>query len=301
LKGLAKIWKIVWFGLLVWAIIPGISRGQSVDTAIQGIVLREPKQPIAAATVYLNSPALVGVQIALTDKSGFFYLPGLRPGNYTLTVEKPGYKSIVIESLRLRLGQTIFVKIKLAPSEKEGEISLVKTPASGDMTSAQIKTYFDSSLFDHLPLGRNLSFLLKAVPHAALHDHEKNDNFILLGSSGRSSLFYFEGINLTDNLNLKPASDLDLAIIESLEIMSSAQELGQVPAGATHINIVSRSGGNNFSGDLGFSAIFDSWNKDLWRASELSQKGVPSVSGIKSEIRPFFSLGGRFWADRAWF
>lgn len=300
MKGLAKIWKIGWLGLLVWAISPGLSLGQSVDTAIQGIVLRESSEPIAAATIYLHSPSLIGVHLALTDKSGFFYLPGLRPGNYTLTVEKPGYKGVVIESLWLRSGQTIFIKIKLAPSEKEGEIGLVKTPASGDMASAQIKTFFDSSLFCHLPLGRNLSFLLKATPQVALDDSDINDGFILLGSSGRNSLFYFEDINLTDNLSLKPASDLDLAIIESLEIMSSAQELGQVPAGATHVNIISRSGGNNFSGDLGFSAIFDSWNKDLWRASELSQKGVPSVSGIKSEIRPFFSLGGRFWADRAW-
>lgn len=301
MKLLLKLKKFLGLGLILLGIAANLARAQSIDTAIQGIVLSETGEAVAGATVYLNSPSLLGVHLALTEKSGLFHIPGLPAGNYTLMVEKPGFKGAIIESVRLQSGQTIFIRVKLNRSEKEGEITIAKTSSKGDMSSPQIRTYFDRALFNHLPLGRNLSFLLKATPHVALLESDKNDEPFLLGSSWRNSSFRFEGINVTDNLALTLAADFDLAIIESLEISSSAQGLGQIPAGGVHINIISKSGSNNFSGDLGFSAIRDGWNKDLWSSSELNKRGVPSISGVKNNFEPFFSLGGRFWADRAWF
>ncbi len=298
---LLKLKNHLKLGFIVIAIVSGVTLAQSIDTAIQGIVLSEDGEPIPAATIYINSPSLVGVHLALTAQSGLFYVPGLPAGNYTIMVEKPGYKGIIIESIRLQTGQTIFLKINLNRAEKEGEIKVIKTPSKGDMFSPQIKTYFDSLLFNHLPVGRNLSLLLKAAPNVALSEFDKNDEPVILGSFWRNSSFHFEGNNVTDNLNLTPASDFDLAVIESLEIASSSQNLSQVPAGGTHINIISRSGGNNFSGDFGLLAIRDSWNQDLWSIPELNKRGIPSVSGIKNNFEPFFSLGGRFWADRCWF
>lgn len=301
MKLLSRLKKFSGVGLIVLGIVSGPARAQSIDTAIQGIVLSEADEAVATATVYVNSPSLMGVHLVLTEQSGLFYVPGLPAGNYTLMVEKPGFKSIIIESIKLQSGQTIFLKIKLIRSEKEGEIIVARTSSKGDMFSPQMRTYFDSALFNHLPLGRNLSFLLKTAPNVALSDYDKNDEPILLGSSWRNSSFRFESINVTDNLALTLAADFDLAVIESLEISSSAQGLGQIPAGGTHINIISKSGGNNFSGDFGFSAIREGWNKDLWSSSDLKKKGLPSVSGVKNNFEPFFSLGGRFWADRAWF
>lgn len=293
-----KIKKITLF--LIFLAFSVFGWSQSIDTGLQGIVLNEAGEPVAAASIYLSSPSFPGVHLALTEKSGFFYVPGLLPGNYNLLAEKPGYKSIFIDSILLRPGQTIFLKIKLTKAEKEGEVSISKSAVGGDITSLQNKIFLDSSLFNHLPLGRNLSFLLKAAPFVALAEFGKNET-IVLGDSEKSSIYRFDGLNLTDNLTLTPATDLDSAIIESLDITSSAQSLGQIPAGSTYINLLSKSGSNNFQGTLGLLISQDSWNQDLWSASELTTKGIAAVSGLKSNFEPFINLGGRFWSDRAWF
>ncbi|MCX7975222.1 MAG: carboxypeptidase-like regulatory domain-containing protein [Candidatus Aminicenantes bacterium] len=291
--------SILWSGL-AYLLVFSIGWSQSVDTAVQGIVLNEEGEAVAAVTIYLRSPSLPGIHLALTEKSGLFYLPGLPAGNYTLLAERPGYKSILIDSINLQAGQMVFLKIRLPKSEKEGEVVVSKRSAGGDISSPQFKTFMESLFFTYLPVGRNLNFLLKASPQVALSEFDK-DEIILLGSSWRNSTYYFEGINVTDNLTLRPATDFDLSIIESLEITTSAQSLGQIPAGSTHINILSKSGSNNFSGAFGLSVIKDSWNRNLWTTAELSQKGLAAVSGVKDNFQPFFNLGGRFWADRAWF
>jgi len=289
------------FIILIFLVIPCISFAQSIKSTVQGVVTTESGEPIEAATIYVASPSLLGIQLILTEKSGFFDLPGLPPGNYSLSVEKPGYKSAVIEDLTLEANRTAFLKIKLAKAEKEGEISLVRLGAAGDIYASQIITYVERRLIDELPLGRSLASLLRASPNVVSQDMESLSSLSLLGSSWRNSSYLLDGTNITDNLIFKPIADFDSAVVEALEVTNAGQTLGQVPAGGTHLHIISRSGGNNFAGDLNLFFINDGWNKKLWSLDQLEAKNIPAVAGVKNNFEPSFTLGGPFWTDRAWF
>ncbi len=277
----------------VWTQVP--------EGVIQGIVLTESGQPIEAATVYISSPALLGVRIVLTEKAGLFDVPGLLPGGYTLTAEKPGFKTIVLETIDLRAGQTAFVRITLSPSEQEEEMSLARLPLTGDIASPRKVSAVERMLIDRLPLGRNFTSLLRATPGIFSVQAEANENLAPLGSPSRSSAYRLDGVNFTDNLTLTPLFSLDTGIIEELEITSAGQSLAQNPAGGTQVNVITRSGGNTTSGEMGFHLIVDDWNKDLWSPSEITTEGVPAVAGIRNYVEPFLSLGGPIWVDRGWF
>ncbi len=269
--------------------------------AVQGIVTAESGEPIEAATVYLSSPALLGVQIALTEKTGFFDVPGLPPGTYTLTAEKPGFKTAIMESLDLTARVTAFVRIKLPPAEKEEETVVARVPLAGDITSSQAMTVLERTLIDRLPLGRDLYSLLNITPGVFSSDLESSRNLALIGSAWRSSAYRLDGVNITDDFALIPAVELDSGIVEELDVTSSGQPLSQFPAGGSQVNIITRSGGNKTSGGVGLLFINDEWNKDLWSPSQADERGAPSVAGVKNHFEPFLSVGGPLWADRAWF
>lgn len=286
-------------GLAVLLFFPRLS-GQAFTGTIQGKVTDNSGKPVQAATVYLASSSLPGVQIVLTEKSGYFDIPGIPGGNYSLTVEKPGYKTLVVEPIILRSSQTAFLRLQLWPAEKEGEVTLGKTSSGGDPYSSTEIIIREKAILERLPLSRNLASVISASAYS-LFDLNPNGAEVLVGNSGRNSFYLIDGVNVTDNLTLSAMADFDAAIVEGLETRSAGLSLADVPPGGVRLNIITKSGGNNFSGDLGLSFSHDSWNKDLWSPASLEEKGVPSVSGIKNYFEPFFSLGGRFWTDRAWF
>ncbi len=257
-------------------------------------------KPIETATVYLASPSLPGVQIVLTEKSGFFDICGIPAGNYSLTVEKPGFKTLLVEPVILRSDQTLFLRLKLLPAEKEGEITLGKLAGSGDLYSSTEVIIKEKAMLERLPLARNWASVIEASAYSAAGLAQSGEE-VLIGSVGRNSFYLIDGVNITDNLTLTPMVDLDAAVVEGLEQKSAGLSLADVPAGGSRLNVITRSGGNNFSGDLGLFFSRDSWNKDLWSPASVEEKGVRAVSGLKNYFEPFFRLGGRFWTDRAWF
>ncbi len=293
------VYGCLFFAIFIF-IFQGISWAQAFGV-IQGKVVTDKGEAIEAATVYVTSPALLGIELVLTDKLGFFDLAGLPPGSYSLTVEKPGFKTVVAAPVELWSQMTVFLQIKLSPSEREGETDLAQTSLRGDAFSSETANILTRSLIDRLPLGRDLGSLLKTAPGVFLSDQEAGTSFLLLGSSERNSSYRLDGVNITDNFILRPAIDLDAAVVEQLEVVSSGQSLAEVPAGGTHLNLISRSGGNKASGDVGLLFVVDSWNKNLWRFEEQKERGVPAVRGIKNNFQPLLSFGGPFWTDRAWF
>jgi len=279
----------------------GFIWNQVPEGIIQGIVTAESGEPIEAATVYLASPALPGVQIVLTEKTGLFDMPGLPPGIYTLTAEKPGFKTLIAEPLALGAGMTAFVRLKLPPAEQEGETAEARLPLAGDISASQTTTVLERTQIDRLPLGRDFYSLLRVTPGVFSADLESSRTPALLGSAWRNSVYRLDGVNITDNFTLSPAVDVDSGIVEELEITSSGQPLSHIPAGGSHITIITRSGSNTTSGEAGLLFINDDWNKDLWTRSQAEQQGAPSVAGVRNHLEPFLSFGGPLWADRAWF
>lgn len=268
------------------------------------MVVSESGEAIEAATIYLLSSSLLGVRIGLSDKTGFFDFPGLPPGRYRVSAEKPGFKTVVFEDLELRGGATSFIRLTLAPSEKERETVVTRAPLIGDTFSAQPSVTLNRELIERLPFSRDFDSLLRAAPGVFISagpGTQEKDDLALLGSAWRNTTYRLDGINITDNLTLKPLFDPDVAIIEELEVTSAGQPLSHFPAGGTHVRIVSRSGGNKTSGNLGLLFISNAWNKDLWTSSQMAADNIPSVAGIKNHVEPFLSLGGPFWRDRAWF
>jgi len=62
----------------------GVLTGTVVDTST--------KSPVADVVVTAVSPALQGEEVVVTDSSGFYRIPSLPPGIYTLRLEKEQFR-----------------------------------------------------------------------------------------------------------------------------------------------------------------------------------------------------------------
>src|SRR5260370_22479510 len=66
---------------------------QETTASMQGVVKDQTGAVVPNATVVLSSPAMMGTKTVKTDQSGSYRFADLPPGEYTLTVTSPNFRT----------------------------------------------------------------------------------------------------------------------------------------------------------------------------------------------------------------
>ena len=90
-----------------------VSVGQETTGGIKGYVKDKSGAVISKAQVELQSTALIVPKKAETDGGGYFYFQQLPPGNYTLTVVAPNFRTYKQTAIPLGVGQLPLLDIGL--------------------------------------------------------------------------------------------------------------------------------------------------------------------------------------------
>ncbi|MCP3139556.1 YfbK domain-containing protein [Pyxidicoccus xibeiensis] len=89
---------------------------------LMGVVMdAQDRYVVEDVVVTATSPSLMGESTVVTDADGFYWLPQLPPGIYTLRFEKEGYKPYVFPTIVVRLNQTYRMNVALLP-ESLGQV-----------------------------------------------------------------------------------------------------------------------------------------------------------------------------------
>ena len=230
-------------------------RAQDPEGTIQGKVVDQKGNSIAGAVVYLSSPAMLGMQIFVTGKTGSYDFSALAPGVYTLSAEAPGYQTLVRDRLILHAGMSFFFPLELGPSEQEVEVSAQGPVPALDTTSSKRAAVIDQALVRHIPLARNLADVLNFAPGVISSEFPVHQEASIYGGTVRDNAYILDGVNLTDMFTMAPLANLSLDLMEEIEIISAGQPASQLPAGGAYVNVITKSGGNSFSGELGLFFI----------------------------------------------
>ena len=276
-------------------------RAQYPRGSIQGKVVDKSGKAVAGAVVYLSSPALLGLEVFVTGKTGSFDFPCLTPGVYAISAETPGYQTVVRDQIVLHAGMTFFFPLQSDLSEQEVEVPAQGSVPALDTISPKRAALIDQSLVRHLPLARNFADILNFAPGVISSEFPIHQEAVIHGGTVRDNAYIVDGLNLTDMFAMAPLANLNFDLTEEVEIISSGQPASQLPARGAYVNVVTKSGGNTFAGELGFYFIGEGLNKDLWTASQIKDLGVGPVMGDKNLFETSLSMGGLFWAERAWY
>lgn len=301
-KNLAKFAVL---SVLVFTITTGFSYGQRLTGNIRGTVTDEGGIPLPGVTIELSSPVLMGgVHSQITSERGGYRFAGLPPGLYKLVFTLEGFQTIERQKVKIMLGGTVTENIIMKQAVLEETITITGKAPIIDVTKSGISTSFDKDLLEKIPSGR-FTFLdvIKQTPgivteagyigHGTMATHA---SFSAFGSNEESNSFQIDGLDMSNprigTPLLLPNQDL-FAEVEVTGIGAPA-EYGSFTG--VVVNVVTKSGGNTFSGSLGYYGQFQALTDD----NNPDPENLFSFNRHKF-LDTVFTLGGPILKDKLWF
>ena len=246
-----------------------------------------------------------------TDDQGFVRVIRIPPGLYTVTAAATsGFAERVIPSVPVGLGRVTPVTVELGVANVDPNTVTVNSTDVNpiDTTSTKIETTISAQTAELLPKGTNFASILKISP--ATRPEPRSGQFQIDGASGSENTFIIDGQEVTNVRTgvLDENSNLPFQIIQEVQIKSSGFEAEYGGATGGVINLVTRGGSNDYSGEFG--AIFrPSGLNALGRpALRLDSRTTPAVAEYYPaqrdkylEFNPAGRFSGPIIKDRIWF
>ncbi len=265
---------------------------------IVGRVTDEGGGALPGVTVVATSPSLQGDRSAVTDAGGEYRLTLLPPGDYTVEATLEGFAAESRQAVPVQLARdtTLNVSLRAAASEV---ITVVATAAVVDPTTTTLGYHLDDLAIETLPTARNYASLAQVVPGTSSDAHPENTGQQLIsvyGSTGAENVYLIDGVNTTNLEFGFQGKELNFEFIEAIDVKTGGYEaeFGRSTGGI--INVVTKSGGNEFHGD-----VFAYYDDDSLQSSPdpiVSTAGT--VVGFTKEDFGV-DLGGYMIKDKLWF
>ncbi len=281
--------------LLALALSPRAARA-AVTGSIEGTVTDQATQKrLAGVTVTVTSPALQGEQTEFTDADGHYIITELPPGEYlvrfyfsNISVERPG--------VVLQADKTLSVNVAIPTQKAEVKVYRITEKApTVDVGNTQQQTAVTSELVRNTPVqGRTYASVLTLAPGAATDAV----GFSFNGATGPENNFLIDGVNTTDPAFGLLSTQLTLEFIGETEIITGGYnaEYGRATGGV--VNVVTKSGSNNFHGDVWFYATPFQLDPQLVGRSGES---IATKTKTRYGFDFGFDLGGPIVKDKVWF
>src|SRR5437870_4285463 len=249
---------LVALGLLF--VIPQSASGQATAT-LNGVVRDSSGAVIPQATVTLHNTNTGTDREGLTNDSGLYVFVSVPPGEYVLKVTKEGFTTTTQAGLHVVVNQASTQDFTLRVGSTQQSVTVEASAVNLDTANATLGTVIESKQVADLPLnGRNFTQLLALTPGVAPVSVAQNSGgaqaapigtFVfpaVSGQSNRSNYFLLDGIDNTDQVFTTYAVAPILDDIQEFKVQSHSDEaqFGGVLGGI--VNVVSKSGTNNFHG-----------------------------------------------------
>jgi hypothetical protein len=310
-----KLRTTLWIAVLAGSLLaPDASFAQGETTsAIVGQVSDASGAAVPGASVTITSQETGLKRSATTDSSGRFNFAQLKPGSYSVKVEAVGFTSQQNEGVSAGLGQkqTVDFSLKVARSVQSVEVTsetLVLSPEN-----ANTSTTLNARALENLPNpGGDLTYPLQFAAGALINTAGSGNDFVggtngygnveFNGLPALSNGYIIDGLETNDpltNLNSGLSTNLVLGLnsISEVTVNTLSYAVDQGRYGASQVNYVTKSGSNQFHGNL-----YELWNGSRFNAADYFTNATPGNHKPRSTVNHFGgSLGGPVLHDKLFF
>ena len=312
---------VTWFWSLVVALLLATAAyAQQGRGTIFGTVTDATGAVVPGATITITNIATNVVTTTITNDSGYFSMPNLQVGNYSVAAVKEGFKKRVQSGLTLEVDQKAQADLTLETGAVTEVLEISAQGSLVDTTTATIGRVIDNRRVQELPLnGRNALSLVLLSPAvqsgagptaAGFGDRGTQVALIRInGSPLASNNFVVDGLSSTNpyvpDVNVNPNVDS----VQEFKVQSNTMsaEFGYTLGGV--INLVTKSGTNALHGTLYNFFRNDALDANAWANNRAGRAKAPlrynqyggSIGGpIRFPAKVFGPLGydGR---DRSFF
>ncbi|MBI1949735.1 MAG: carboxypeptidase regulatory-like domain-containing protein, partial [Acidobacteria bacterium] len=275
------------------------------NAGLRGTVVDKDGAPLPSARITIKSDALGISQGAITDAKGEFRIVPLPPGRgYILEVAFPGMGTIKMD-VDITAGRVFTTTITLRPSsELEEKVRVTARTDVVNTATTTTQTTFSSEFIDALPiLGRDYQDILTLAP--GVTDVDGDGNPTIHGSRDVDVVTLVDGVSTNDPLTGKRGQELNLDSIQEIEVKTAGATAENGRAQGGFVNIVTKSGGNEFEGRFRFDFRSNILDGDGAGIDDPRLHGGLGELGLRdlsfNDFFPALSLGGPIVKDKAWY
>jgi hypothetical protein len=265
--------------------------GQMIPTGqLTGTVTADDKSPLPGVGVTITSPSLMLPELStVTNEKGLYRFFSLPSGNYKITITLQGFKTVVREGIIISASRTVNVDVALEAGAVAESITVTGQSPTVDLKQTQTGSTFTKELLQSLPLARDLVSIYNSAPGMFSRTSH--------GSDARSNNFIVDGVKMQDPVTGDPYQTVPWNAIDEVEVETTGQKAEYGAVKGALVSVVTKAGGNEFSGSLNF------YYRDKNLQSDNTQ-GTPfegQFVGFRYQYLPGFSLGGPIKKDKVWF
>jgi len=289
---------------LILLVAVGSTHGQAPTGTIAGVVTDPTRAPVARARITITNRDNRLTRNLNTSDEGEYIAVGLPPGIYRVSVDATGFAQLELP-VTVVVGTTTTFNLKLQIGEVSESVTVDQSAPLLHYDQHQVGGVVSRAQIENLPLnGRNFLELAKLEPGVANPVRGTNNRVAvpILGSGGQNNprIGYTRvtvdgaDINFVDSIGA--ALQVSQEAVQEFQISTVNFDISTSVTSNGAINIVTRSGGNDFHGS-GFY---------FYRDRNLS--AYPGLQHEPGNPKPFFQrqqfgyrVGGPIARDHAFF
>ena len=289
-RALSVVWSWLAVGIGIAFFAAPAQAQQSGD--ISGQVTDANGVAIAGVVVEASGDVLPQARTSTTNDTGRYRFRLLPPGNYQLEFTFADGASTT-RSVVVLLQQTAKVNVSQISGAEMEEIVVTGTALVADTGQGALKNAISASTIDALPVGQEYKDLMKLIP--GVQYSEAAIRGPSAGGSGADNIYQFDGVDVSLPLFGNLASEPSTHDIAQVSIVrGGAKAIGFNRSGGFLMNTVSKSGTNEFHGEVRYQTQDASMTSDR-------EVGENPESFDEDKTWTTLSLGGPILRDRLFF
>lgn len=234
-----------------------LGQSQAAAADLTGTVTDPTGAVVAGATVRAKGIGNGITRTVTASSEGTYQFIGLPPGDYEISAEATTFKKVVISPVRLTVGQSADLTIKL----ELGSATAVVNVSGDDVqlietTKTTVSTTIDSSRINGLPINERSATGFALTISTVGRDNGRpvgpapTSGLNIGGQRGRSTLVQVDGADFTDNSINAARSTVSQEAVQEFQVTTNSYlpEFGRATGGI--VNVVTKRGTNDLHGNV---------------------------------------------------
>jgi len=303
--------KLILSALSVLILTTAIAFGQSTTGTITGTVKDSKGGVVPGATVTVTGISGGFNQTVASNSNGVYRFDRVPAGLYKIAVGAiSGFAETTIET-QVVVEKTTSADITLGISANVNTVEVTIDPMGVvvDTTDSKVQTNITSELIDKLPSGTSFASILKISP--GTRAEALTGGYQIDGASKAENTFILDGQEVTSYRHgtLDGIYNIPTALVKEVQVKTGGFEAEHGGASGGVISVVTKSGTDQFHGEVG-SQFATSGMQPGNRFAPANSYGsttfqslyaIQSPKDDRNEYYPTFSLGGPILKNHLWF
>ena len=268
--------KVKFLTLMIIFVLSAASFSTAQDRfgSIEGTIKDTTGAVIPGAVVKVEGNAFN--RTVTVNENGFYRILAVPPGVYTVTASSSNFAASEPTQATIELGKATPVDFSLQPAGVSATVNVTGDVAIIDSTSSRVQTNLTAERLAQTPKGENVSSVLATAP--SVQRETKGAGYQIDGSSGAENTFIIDGQEVTNfrTGQLNSNNDLPFQLVQEVQIKTGGFEAEHGGATGGVITLVTKRGGNDFSGSFGTAFK----TSKLEPRKTLTDINTPSFAGL---------------------